>query len=49
VHLISFLKDKGSARVEFLCYDGSLKAKNLIVWIGEIERHFEYEIFQDPN
>jgi hypothetical protein len=40
LHLVSFLKDKGSARVEVSCYDGSLKVETLIDWIGEIERYF---------
>jgi hypothetical protein len=26
-HLISFLKDRGNARVEVSCYDGSLKKR----------------------
>jgi hypothetical protein len=47
--LISFLSNRGSARVEVLCYDGSLKAETLIDWIGELERYFEYENVQDPN
>jgi hypothetical protein len=49
VWLIYFLKDRGSARVEVSCYDGSLKAKTLIDWIGELKRYFEYENVQDPN
>ena len=28
--LISFLSNRGSVRVEFLCYDGSLKFETLI-------------------
>jgi hypothetical protein len=48
-HLISFLSNIGSVRVEVLCYDSSLKAKTLIDWIGELERYFEYENVQDPN
>jgi hypothetical protein len=47
--LISFLKDRGSARVEVSYYDGSLKEETLIDWIGELERYFEYENIQDPN
>jgi hypothetical protein len=31
-HLISFLKDRGNARVEVSCYDGSLKER--LSWIG---------------
>jgi len=49
VCLIYFLKGKGSARVEVSCYDGSLKSKTLIDYIGEIERYFEYENVQDIN
>jgi len=49
VCLISFLKDGDSARIEVSCYDGILKAKTLINWIGELERYFEYENIQDPN
>jgi hypothetical protein len=49
MHLISFLSNRGSVRVEFLCYDGSLKDETIIDWIGEIERYFEYENVQDPN
>ena len=49
MHLIYFLKDRGSARVEVPCYDGSLKSKTLIDWIGELEIYFEYESVQDPN
>ena len=30
LHLISFMKDRGSARMEFSCYDGSLNFKTLI-------------------
>ena len=30
LRLISFMKDRGSARVEFSCYDGSLKFKTFI-------------------
>jgi len=30
VRLIYFLKDRGSARVEVSCYDGSLKVESLI-------------------
>jgi hypothetical protein len=47
--LISFLKDRGNARVEVSCYNGSIKEKTLVDWIGEIERYFEYENVQDPN
>jgi hypothetical protein len=47
--LISFLSNRGSMRVEVSCYDGSLKAANLIDWIGELETYFKYENVQDPN
>jgi hypothetical protein len=47
--LISFLKDRGNARVEVSFYDGSLKAKTLVDWIGKQERYIEYENGQDPN
>jgi len=30
MRLISYLRNRGSAKVEVSCYDGSLKAKNLI-------------------
>jgi hypothetical protein len=49
IQLISFMKDKGSARVEVSCYDGSLKYGTLNDWIGELERYFDYENVQDPN
>jgi hypothetical protein len=47
--LISFLKDRGSARVVVSYYDNSLKEETLIYWIGELEIYFEYENIQDPN
>jgi hypothetical protein len=47
--MISYLSNKGSAKVEVSCYDGSLRVDVLIDWIGEFERHFEYENVQDPN
>ena len=47
--LISFLKDRGSARVEVSYYDGSLKEETLIDWIEELEIYFQYENVQDPN
>jgi hypothetical protein len=49
VRLISFLSNIGSARVEFSCYDGSLRDETLIDWTGELERYFEYENVYDPN
>ena len=33
VLLISYLAKRGSARVEISCYDGILRAENLIDWI----------------
>jgi hypothetical protein len=47
--LISFLSNKGSVRVEILCYDGNPRAETLIDWLGEIDSYFEYESVQDPN
>jgi hypothetical protein len=47
--LIYYLSNRGSAKVEVSCYDGSLKDKTLIDWIREIERYFEYENVHDPN
>jgi hypothetical protein len=47
--LISYLSNRGSAKVEVSCYDGSLRDDVLIDWIGELERYFEYENVQDPN
>jgi hypothetical protein len=47
--LISYLSNRGSAKVEVSCYDGSLRVDVLIDWIGELERYFEYENVQDPN
>jgi hypothetical protein len=44
-----FLKDRGSARIEFSCYDGILKEETLFDWIGDIKRYFEYENIQDTN
>jgi hypothetical protein len=49
VRLISFLKDRGSARVEVSCYNDSLKDETLIDWIRDIEIYFENENVQDPN
>jgi hypothetical protein len=49
VCLISFLSKKDNVRVEFLCYDGSLKDEALIGWISELERYFEYVRVQYPN
>jgi hypothetical protein len=43
------LSNRGSAKVEVSCYDGSLIVDVLIDWIGELERYFEYENVQDPN
>jgi hypothetical protein len=37
IWLISFLKDRGSARVVVPCYDGSLKDETIIDWIGDLE------------
>jgi hypothetical protein len=47
--LISYLSNIGSENVEVSCYDGSMRVGVLIGWIGELERYFEYENFQDPN
>ena len=47
--MISHLSNMGSAKVEVSCYDGSLRDNVLIDWIGELERYFEYENFQDLN
>ena len=47
--MISYLSNRGSARVEVSCYDGNLRDDVLIDWIGELERYFEYENVQDPN
>jgi hypothetical protein len=47
--LISFLKDRGNARVEVSCYDGSFNVETLIESIEEFERYFEFENVQDPN
>lgn len=49
IRMISYLSNKGSARVEVSCYDGKLRADVLIDWIGELKRYFEYENVQDPN
>ena len=49
VHLISFLINRGNAKVEVSCYDGFLRDEALIDWIGGLERYFEYENVQDPN
>jgi hypothetical protein len=49
VHLISFLRNKGSTRVEIFFYDGNMKDETLIYLIRELKRYFKYENVQDPN
>ena len=49
VILISYLSNRGSAKVEVSFYDRSLKVETLIDWIGEHEIYFEYENVCDPN
>ena len=49
MHLITYLRKTGRAKVEVLCNDGSPKADMLIDQIGELERYFKYEDVHDLN
>lgn len=40
--LISYLRNRGSARVEVSCYNGNMRVDVFIKWIGKLERYIEY-------
>ena len=47
--MISYLRNRGTTRVEVSYHDANMRADVLIDWIGELERYFDYENVQDPN
>ena len=48
LRLIVFSKDRGDARIEVSCSNGSLKVDVMIDWIGKVERYFYFQRGEDP-
>lgn len=49
MRLVSYLSNRGSARVEVSYYNDNIRVDVFIDWIGELERYLEYENVQDLN